>query len=474
MSEVQVEAQDIKLNGTKKRPKKVSNVEISTLRVMKDLAWGKAGHPLSKTIWNRIIFLFIFFLLATLFASLWVKGRYMSRNKEHFFKERKYELREDSVTHKKTWQWSGPKWEDDPYSFFGIKGVGLDKYIREIDIAGLLGGFVGIFVGLFITVIIEKQNRAKQIQNDAEMQHLRDAINQLKDTSTKIDESVVKMDDSISNVLTNINKIVERDNKFFPTETFEKVLNKIEEIVLQSLQDNTNLMIMNHSSSFGYLLGFKAKTVLNYLKENKLENQGQVSYKEYHKAFETLRANQARVFKNLRETGEKIMKAGSEVTYVTLSTKGDYQSAYVRNYLFHIMKNAEIVLYNEYSVEYIKELIDETSAELDRYYFISQNIISRNSSENQDDIKSRFIQHLVDKQKEEIYALRSEQMIVKEVEEIPIQVYLSDLKNAKGTCLFMFVNHQTIGKSGHNLVAFASKNEPYIINSFKNIIEQTN
>jgi hypothetical protein len=49
----------------------------------------------------------------------------------------------------------------------------FDKYVRELDIAGLVGGFVGIFIGLYLTVTTEKLNRLKDRLNQQEMERIK-------------------------------------------------------------------------------------------------------------------------------------------------------------------------------------------------------------------------------------------------------------------------------------------------------------
>jgi len=104
----------------------------------------------------------------------------------------------------------------DPNPFFS---PGIDRYIRELDIAGLLGGIVGIFIGLFVTVSTEKANRQKEKLNQQEMDHIKtqthllvqatQSLNTLMvDVSGKVNEKVQLMDGA-DELLTGIGKVID-------------------------------------------------------------------------------------------------------------------------------------------------------------------------------------------------------------------------------------------------------------------------
>ncbi len=97
--------------------------------------------------------------------------------------------------------------------------VGVDRVLRELDVAGLLGGIVGIFIGLLITVTTEKLNWSKERHNQQEMDRIRtqtsllvqatESLNTLMiDVSGKVNEKVHMMEGT-REVLSGITRVIE-------------------------------------------------------------------------------------------------------------------------------------------------------------------------------------------------------------------------------------------------------------------------
>nr|MCU0341249.1 hypothetical protein [Spirosomataceae bacterium] len=79
---------------------------------------------------------------------------------------------------------------NDPNAYFS---PGIDKYIRELDIAGLVGGIVGIFIGLYLTVTTEKLNRQKDRQNQQEMDNIKTQTGLLVQATKSLNSIMVEV-----------------------------------------------------------------------------------------------------------------------------------------------------------------------------------------------------------------------------------------------------------------------------------------
>jgi uncharacterized protein YoxC len=151
-------------------------------------------HPILFTAFFMVPFL-------ALLVSLGLKWHYVFHDTAHYLTDFSFDGQG---------RWSDPR----PYV-----SPGIDKYVRELDIAGLVGGIVGIFIGLYLTVTSEKASRQKERLNQQEMEHLRtqtdllvqatSSINSLvMDVSGKVNEKVQLMEGT-GDVLSGIAQVVE-------------------------------------------------------------------------------------------------------------------------------------------------------------------------------------------------------------------------------------------------------------------------
>jgi len=356
---------------------------------------------------------------------------------------------------------------------------GIDKYIRELDIAGLLGGVIGIFISLYITGVIEEGNALKERENE-----LKAAENIIRQEETQ---------QTVSTITDVVNKIWEKDRNFKPVDNVSDVVKSISGILNIAKAKGSMIYVMNHSASFGYLLGFKVHTILDY--DNiSIENLKTLKYSDYFRMYDEYESDRKRNLKIIQdEAGRKIFLTLNErPLYVTLNPNSvEGTIPYVDNYLKEIIKenSVQIVFYSKYDTDNtIKEVQNiQELKEIDNLYLVNvellpdakvseaTSVIDGVKTYDADKLKQPLLDLLVEAQKIDIKELEAAKYKVKLVNSIYYQVYLNELSlpSEEGACLFMFVNHQTIWKSGRKLLAFESRKEKYVSDSFISIITST-
>lgn len=324
----------------------------------------------------------------------------------------------------------------------------IASMMRDADLIGLVAGLAGIGVGIFLTIIIQRQNRESDEQTNEATQ-------------------LIKKD--LAGAVAKLQTIVERDDKFQARDNLRDVFQVITSSFDDALANEKGVYVMNYSASFGYLLSFRFRTVLDFAGISP-SDAATLSCRRYHQAREELLEEHKRVFKHVKDVGEKIHTNFSKpvhyATYCPSTPEGN--SPYQLQHLEKVFKSGvKIVAYDGLSDDPINIPIDlnDSSAEA---YFVPDT--TRDLDTNATLLRRTFIQHLLWKQKEDIKALKVHKFLVSEIADIPVQIYLSEEKSGRGQCLFMFVNHKTIPGSEAKIVAFLSKNEPYVIESFKNMI----
>jgi len=356
---------------------------------------------------------------------------------------------------------------------------GVDKYIRELDIAGLLGGIIGILISLYITGVIERGNTLKERENE-----LKEAENILRQNETQ---------QTVSTITDVVNKIWQKERNFTPVDNVRDVITSISAILNIAKSKGSMIYVMNHSASFGYLLGFKVHTILDY--DNiSLENLKTLKYSDYFRMYDDYESDRKRNVKNIQDdAGKKIFSTlNKSPIYVTLNPNSiDEKTPYVENYLKEIVEknSVQIVFYSRFDndntikeVQNITELKDIDNLYLVPIELLPENKVSEATTDNEgvkmydpDKLKLALLDLLVEAQKTDIKELQAAKYEVRLVNSIYYQVYLNELSipSEDGACLFLFVNHQTIWKSGRKLLAFESRKEKYVSDSFINIITST-
>lgn len=240
---------------------------------------------------RRHPFLFILLFLVpliVLLVSLGFKWHYVFSDTAHYLSN--YEIDANG-------QWT------DPNMYFS---PGIDRYIRDLDIAGLVGGLVGIFIGLYITVTTEKLNRQKDRLNQQEMDRIKSQTSLL-----------VQATDSLNTLLVDVSGKV--NEKVQLMEGTREVLGGISRVIDSAKSQGNNLLVLSNFARVEGIASYRMEYVARHadLKPHELNNATQF---DYGRKAESLHRDCLDVENKLKEASLYLRSVGtdSRVQFVTL------------------------------------------------------------------------------------------------------------------------------------------------------------
>lgn len=214
-------------------------------------------------------------------------------------------------------QMQGSQWTDSRTYF----SAGIDKYIRELDIAGLVGGIVGIFIGLFLTVTTEKMNRQKERLNQQEMDNIK--------TQTGL---LVQATKSLNGIMMEVSGKV--NEKVQLMEGTKDVLEGIDKVIDLSKVQGNSLLVLSNTAKIEAISPFRMDLVAKHadLKPHELRHATQF---DYGRRAEALLRDCTDVENKLKETAIYLQKIGSgaRVEFVTLNDQNEGSSHAFLKYL---------------------------------------------------------------------------------------------------------------------------------------------
>lgn len=240
---------------------------------------------------RRHPFLFIALFLvpfSILLVSMFLKGYYIWGDTAHYLSEFSIDA---------NGQWS------DGNAYFS---PGWDRYIRDLDIAGLVGGMVGIFIGLYITVTTEKLNRQKDRANQQEMDRIKSQTGLL-----------VQATESLNTLLIDVSGKV--NEKVQLMEGTREVLSGITRVIDSAKSQGNNLLVLSNSARVEGIASYRMEYVARHadLKPHELNNATQF---DYSRKAEALQRDCSDVENKLKEVSLYLRSLGadSRVQFVTL------------------------------------------------------------------------------------------------------------------------------------------------------------
>lgn len=256
----------------------------------------------------------VFFLipLLALLVSLGFKWHYIFNDPIHYLSDYKV---------------VGGKWND-PRAYFS---PGIDKYIRELDIAGLVGGIVGIFIGLYLTVTTEKLNRQKDRQNQQEMDNIK--------TQTGL---LVQATKSLNSIMVEVSGKV--NEKVQLMEGTKDVLDGISKVIELSKSQANSVLVLSNTAKMEAISPYRMDLVAKHadLKPHELRNATQF---DYARKAELLQRDCTDVENKLREVAIYLKSTNSDaqVEFVTLNDQSTGAAHAFLKYLGKIFNENVIV-----------------------------------------------------------------------------------------------------------------------------------
>lgn len=252
-------------------------------------------HPVLFTVLFMIPFV-------ALLLSLGLKWYYVFHDTAHYLSD---------------FQMTGATWSDGRAYF----SPGIDKYIRELDIAGLLGGIVGIFIGLFVTVSTEKANRQKERANQQEMEHLKTQTNLLVQATQSLNTLVLDVSGKVNE------KVLLMDGP-------DELLKGIGRVVESAKSQGNDLLVLSNTARVEGIAPYRMEYVAKHadLKPHELRN---ATHFDYARKAEALLRDRTDVENQLKGAAIYLQNMGSDahVEFVTLNDETEGASHAFLKYL---------------------------------------------------------------------------------------------------------------------------------------------
>lgn len=208
---------------------------------------------------------------------------------------------------------------------------GIDRYIRELDIAGLLGGIIGIFIGLYITVTTEKLNRQKDRANQQEMDRIK--------TQTGL---LVQATESLNTLMIDVSGKV--NEKVQLMEGTREVLKGITRVIDSAKSQGNSLLVLSNSARIEGIAQYRMEYVAKHadLKPHELSNATQF---DYARKAEALQRDCSDVENRLKEVSLYLRSIGadSRVQFVTLDDQPQGNAHPFLRYLGKVLNEHVVV-----------------------------------------------------------------------------------------------------------------------------------
>lgn len=405
----------------------------------KTLTYSKNAHDegfftvlLEITKKHPLLFTFFFLIpFIVLLISLGLKWYYIFNDTSHYLTD---------------FQIADNKWSDSKNYF----SPGIDKYIRELDIAGLVGGIVGIFIGLFLTVTTEKMNRQKERLNQQEMDHIK--------TQTGL---LVQATKSLNGIMMEVSGKV--NEKVQLMEGTKDVLEGIDKVIELSKIQGNSLLVLSNTAKIEAISPFRMDLVAKHadLKPHELRHATQF---DYARRAESLLRDCTDVENKLKETAIYLQKIGSgaRVEFVTLNDQNEGSSHAFLKYLGKI--------FNEHvSVETFRSGSNSALAVNETVPHHNRFMIAMNGQE-ETDAQSVLIRQLYNQHSQAMREMLDLGVRVTKVNKtLPIQLFISTPREntpgiQKSLCVCILGSGSNSSGRPSKLTAFLT-DDPHIVSS---------
>ena len=400
-----------------------SEAEESFISVLYDIT---KKHP--------VIFIALFLLpLIALVISLGMKWHYVFTDTTHY-------LRSFSMDS------TGVFSDKDAYI-----NPGVDRYVRELDIAGLLRGIVGIFIGLYITVTTEKLNRQKDRLNQQEMDRIK--------TQTSL---LVQATESLNTLMIDVSGKV--NEKVQLMEGTGEVLDGITKVIESVRSQGNNLRVLSNTARIEGVSQYRMEYVAKHanLKPHELKNATQF---DYARKAEALQRDCTDVENKLKEVSIYLRNLGADarVQFVTLSDQPQAMVAHpFLKYLGKVFNEHVIVeTYRPGSNAILNPM--EGTPHHKRFLVPASNGVIPNPQEF-------LLQQLYEQQGQAIREMQELGIrVTKLAKTLPVQLFISaPIENKpgiyKGLCVCILGSGSSTSGRASKLTAFLT-DDPHIVSS---------
>ncbi|GAB3954684.1 hypothetical protein GCM10028805_40580 [Spirosoma harenae] len=326
---------------------------------------------------------------------------------------------------------------------------GIDRYIRELDIAGLLGGIVGIFIGLFVTVSTEKANRQKEKLNQQEMEHIKTQTNLLVQATQSLNTLMVDVSGKVN-------------EKVQLMEGADELLEGIGKVVESAQTQGNDLLVLSNTARIEGIAPFRMEYVAKHanLKPHELKNATQF---DYARKAEALQRDRTDIENKLKGAALYLQKMGSDahVEFVTLNDQNEGATHAFLKYLGKVVnEHVSVETYRPGSNSVLNQREDTPH----------HNRFLVPSSTDNTDPKSLLVNQLYKDHSNAIQEMQELGIRVSKVNKtLPVQLFISAPRENKpgifrGLCVCILGSGSSASGRATKLTAFLTE-DPHIIAS---------
>jgi hypothetical protein len=327
---------------------------------------------------------------------------------------------------------------------------GIDRYIRELDIAGLLGGIVGIFIGLFVTVSTEKANRQKEKVNQQEMDHIKTQTNLLVQATQSLNTLMIDVSGKVN-------------EKVLLMEGADEVLDGIGKVIESAQSQGNDLLVLSNTARVEGISPFRMDYVAKHadLKPHELRNATQF---EYARKAEALQRDRTDIENKLKGAALYLQNMGidAHVEFVTLNDQNEGATHAFLKYLGKVV--------NEHvSVETYRPGSNAILTQRDDIPHHNRFLVAATSEEDTEP-KSLLVSQLYKDHSQAIREMQELGIRVSKVNKtLPVQLFISSPRDNKpgifrGLCVCILGSGSSASGRASKLTAFLTE-DPHIIAS---------
>jgi hypothetical protein len=329
----------------------------------------------------------------------------------------------------------------------------LDKFIRELDVAGLLGGIIGILFSVYITIIVEENNEIKEIEAEERRSEASLFDNRMRQIVIEAEE---------------------KRKNFLASEDIRSTIETIANVLDKAVEHNQNIYVMSHSQLIPKMMEYRVHTIADFGNID-VSDLKKMTYHDYHVKY-TEYKNSIEALHNKFISAARKLKNSSlprSINYVTIDPDG----AYIQNYIDPVLKGSTVIFYKKESDDVVANFQNISDIkDLDGLYLIP---LTRGGDTQEERIEI-FKQYLIDKHKEvnSLFSIinTKESNNLKIVQQVTQDVYLNEIHDGgsdDGSCVFFLTNKHTLSHSARKLLSFEVRREKYVTDSFIKIINST-
>jgi phage regulator Rha-like protein len=337
----------------------------------------------------------------------------------------------------------------DSRSYFS---AGIDRYIRELDIAGLLGGIIGIFIGLYLTVTSEKGNRQKERLNQQEMEHLRAQTDLLVQATSSINSLVMDVSGKVN-------------EKVQLMEGTGEVLKGIAQVVESAKSQGNDLLVLANTARIEGIAPFRMEYVAKHadLKPHELTKATQF---DYARKAEALQRDCSDADNQLKEVALYLqaMNSDAHVEFVTLNDQAEGAAHPFLKYLGKVLNDFIVVDGYRSGSNVQLPLTDASVPHHNRF------LVPVPATTEPGDLKGYLVGKLYEEHSQAIREMQELGIRVTKINKtMPVQLFISAPKENKpglqrGKCVCILGSGSSASGRASKLTAFLT-DDPHIVAS---------